>query len=244
MSANRIIRGTIKYSSTMPERMGHERGREHFVLTQQADGVDVMLAHCEIDDAPAVIRDVSMALRHDDSSPLDCSVRLTVGGEFEGSGWMRFAEGYAECESYNRKDGRISQKVDTPERVIWLQSHPIAADALLMKLYDLSQGPGSQEIKNFYLTSPDHRGATGPEFFLMKSMTLTYVGEEDLQIEAGEFRARHFQVGGTAGNLPEEHPPYDVWCTADDDYILLQASAAGYMQSHYELTNLEINGGA
>jgi hypothetical protein len=47
-------------------------------------------------------------------------------------------------------------------------------------------------------------------------------------------------VTGTAGNLPEEHPPYDVWCTADDDYLLLRASAEGYMQTHYELTELTI----
>ena len=33
------------------------------------------------------------------------------------------------------------------------------------------------------------------------------------------------KVAGTAGNLPEEHPPYDVWCSADDDYLLLKASA-------------------
>jgi len=238
---SRIIRGTIRYTSTKPERNGQERGREHFVLTQQEDGVDVLLAHCEIDDAPPVIRDVSMAIHHDDSSPIDCSVRLTVGNEFEGSGWMRFADGYAECETFNRKDGRITQKIDTLDKVIWLQSHPIVGDALLMKLYDLSQGAGSQVIENLFLTSPDHRGATGPQFFVMPAMTLIYVGEEDIEIEAGAFRAHHFQVGGTAGNLPEEHPPYDVWCTADDDYILLKAGVAGYMQTHYELTSLEID---
>ena len=48
-------------------------------------------------------------------------------------------------------------------------------------------------------------------------------------------------VTDTAGNLPEEHPPYDVWCTADDDYILLQAGAGGYMQTHYELVELSRN---
>ncbi len=238
---SRIIRGTIRYTSTKPERNGAERGREHFVLTQQPDGIDVMLAHCEIDDAPPVIRDVCMALKHDDSSPRDCSVRLTVGGEFEGSGWMRFADDFAECETFNRKDGRIHQKVDTPNKIPWLQSHPIIGDALLMRLYDLSKGPGSQEIKDFYLTSPDHRGATGPQFFLMPSMTLNYLGDEDIDVEAGSFRARHFSVGGTAGNLPEEHPPYDVWCTADDDYVFLKAGVGGYMQTHYELTSLDID---
>ncbi len=239
MSPNRILRGSLRYTSRQPERAGEERGREFFTLSQQPDGVDVLLAHCEIDDAPSVTRDVSLALRHADSSPLDCAVRLTVGGEFEGSGWMRFADGYAECETWNRRDGRITQRIDTPKPVRWLQAHPILGDALLMKLYDLAQGPGTVFFEDLFLTSPDHRGATGPMFFVT-GFALVYVGEEDISVEAGDFRARHFQVTGTAGNLPEEHPPYDVWCTADDDYLLLRAGAGGYMQTHYELASLEV----
>ena len=207
------------------------------VETTQADGVDVLLAHCEIDDEPNVIRDVSLAMQHDTGMPLDCSVRLTVGNKFEGSGWMRFADGYAECETYNRRDGRIRQKIDTAAPVKWLQSHPIVGDALLMKLYDLDKGTGTTVFSDLFLTSPDHRGATGPMFFIT-GFSLVYVGDEEVTVGAGTFQARHFQVTGTAGNLPEEHPPYDVWCTADDDYILLRAGAAGYMQTHYELTEL------
>ena len=109
-----------------------------------------------------------------------------------------------------------------------------------MKLYDLSRGPGIQDFENLFLTSPDHRGATGPLFFVT-AFSLVYVGEEKISVGAGTFQARHFQVSGTAGNLPEEHPPYDVWCTADDDYILLRAGAAGYMQTHYELMELFID---
>jgi len=234
---HRTIRGTVRYTSKKPERLDQERGREYFTLTQQADGIDVLLAHCEIDDEPNVIRDVSIAMRHVDSSPLDCSVRLTVGNQFEGTGWMRFADGYAECETYNQRDGRIRQKIDIGAPVKWLQSHPIVGDALLMKLYDLDKGPGTTVFNDLFLTSPDHRGATGPMFFIT-GFSLVYVGEETVTVAAGTFEARHFQVTGTAGNLPEEHPAYDVWCTADDDYILLKAGAAGYMQTHYELTEL------
>jgi hypothetical protein len=234
------IRGVIRYTSKKAERLDEERGREYFILTRQADGVDVLLAHCEIDDEPNVVRDVVMALRHEDSSPIDCSVRLTVGDRFEGSGWMRFTDGAAECESFNQRDGRISQRVETAGRVRWLQSHPIIGDALLMRLYDLGRGPGKMFFSDLYLTSPDHRGATGPLLF-RTGFSLVYVGEEDITVAAGSFRARHFQVADTAGNLPEEHPPYEVWCTADDDYILLRAGAGGYMQTHYELTELERN---
>ena len=237
MIVHRTIRGTILYPSKKPERLDQERGREYFTLTQQADGIDVLLAHCEIDDEPNVIRDVSIAMQHADSAPLDCSVRLTVGNEFEGSGWMRFGDGVAECEAYNQRDGRISQKIETTAPVKWLQSHPIVGDALLMKLYDLDKGPGTEAYEDLFLTSPDHRGATGPMFFIT-GFSLVYVGDEEVTVAAGTFQARHFQVTGTAGKLPEEHPPYDVWCWADVDYILLNASVAGYMQTHYELTEL------
>ena len=34
---------------------------------------------------------------------------------FEGSGWMRFGKGYAECETINQRDGRISQEMEMDE---------------------------------------------------------------------------------------------------------------------------------
>ena len=63
---HKSIRGTIRYTSNKPERLGQERGREYFIFTDQADGVRVMHAHCEIDDAPM---DVPVCLfRFDNSS--------------------------------------------------------------------------------------------------------------------------------------------------------------------------------
>ncbi len=221
--------------------MGAERGREWFHLTQQGDGVDVLLAHSEIDDEPDVTRDVMLAMRREDSSPIDCSVRVGVGGLFEGSGWMRFDDGAAICEAMQRENGRVSQKLATPGRVPWLQAHPIVGDALLMRQFDLSKGPGKQHIPELFLTSPDHRGATGPELFRM-GLSLVFLGEESVEVEAGRFDALHFQVTDTAEGLPEEHPPYDLWCTADGNYIFLQAVAGGYMQNRYELIELETTG--
>jgi len=238
---NRTLRGRIHYQSNKPDRLGQERGREFFTLTQQPDGVDVLHAHCEIDDAPSVTRDVVLALRHDDASPIDCSVRISVGDRYEGSGWMRFDQGYVECETHNQRDGRITQRIETAARVKWLQAHPIVGDALLMKLYPLSEGPGKVFFPNLMLTSPDHRGATGPLLF-KTGFGIRYVGDEDITVLAGTFAAHHFQVVDTAGNLPEEHPPYDLWCTADDDYLFLRAGVGGYMMTHYELAEIAITG--
>lgn len=235
---HRTIRGTIQYTSKKPERLDEERGREYFSITQQADGIRVLNAHCEIDDEPNVIRDVILSI-NPDASPIDCSVRLTVGDKYEGSGWMRFAKNHVECESHNQRDGRITQKVEIDAPVKWLQAHPIVGDALLMKIYDLSQGVGKTFFPDIFLTSPDHRGATGPLLF-KTGFGIKYLGEENITVKAGDFLARHFQVVDTAGNLPEEHPPYNLWCTADDDYLLLRASADGYMKTHYELVEYQV----
>lgn len=237
--AYRTIRGKILYTSKKPERLDQERGREYFTITQQPDGTDVVHAHCEIDDAPMVVRDVVQAMDHSSSAPLDCHVRLTVGDAFEGSGWFRFTDTHVECETFNSKDGRITQRIDLQRPVQWMQCHPIVGDALLMKAYDLSAGPGKRFLDNVMLSSPDHRGATGPLLFRL-GFGIQYVGREQIEVRAGAFEAHHFQVVDTAGQLPEEHPPYDVWCTADDDYILLRAGVGGYMQTHYELAELEI----
>jgi hypothetical protein len=236
MPGHRTLRGAIRYTSRQPERVGQERGREYFSLTRQSDDVLVMHAHCEIDDEPNVVRDVVLAMGMD-ASPRDCHVRLTVGDRFEGSGWMYFTDDKACCETWSASDGRIQQEILTEGRVRWLQAHPIVGDGLLMKLYDLEAGPGKQFFPDLMLTSPDHRGATGPELFVT-GFGLRYVGDEQVDVAAGSFPARHFQVVDTAGNLPEEHPPYDVWVTADEDYLLLKARVAGYMQTCYELVEL------
>lgn len=236
---HKTTRGAIRYTSNKPERLGQERGREYFTITHQADGARILHAHCEIDDEPNVIRDVVLGL---DAAwqPTDCSVRLTVGDRYEGTGFMRFAADHAECETINRRDGRIRQRIETPGRVRWLGAHPIIGDALGLSLYDLASGPGRKFFPNLMLTSPDHRGATGPMLFQL-GWGLEFVGRESVTVGAGTFAALHFRYVDTAGQLPEEHPLYDVWCTDDGEYVFLKGAVGGYMQTYYELTELSRN---
>lgn len=233
---HRTLRGTIHYTSQKPERLGQERGREFFTLTDQADGVRIVHAHCEIDDEPNVIRDVVMALDQE-WYPTDCTVRITVGDRFEGVGLMSFTPTRAECETVNRRDGRISQRIDLPGRVRWLGAHPIIGDALCLRIYDLAKGPGREFYPNLMLSSPDHRGATGPMLFSL-GFGLEFVGRETVTVKAGTFKALHFRYVDTAGQLPEEHPPYDVWCTDDGNYVFLKGAVGGYMKTYYELVEL------
>lgn len=237
VTAHKIITGKILYTSKKPERLNAERGREVFTLTKQSDGTSVLHAHCEIDDAPDVIRDITSAFETATLRPRDGSVRLTIGGAFEGSGWFNFLDNGCELEVFNVQTGRGSQKLDLPSPAAWFGNHAIVNDGFLSRLFPLGAKPGKIRIENVMMSSPDHRGATGPELFPL-SFGLVYAGNETITVGAGTFEARKFEVVDTAEGLPEEHPPYVMWCTNDEDGLFLKGGVEGYMMTYYELMEL------
>ncbi len=231
----RSISGTIQYTSNQSHRQGAERGRENFQLDVHRDGSRVLAAHCEIDDAPPVVRDVNLRVDAD-NLPHECFVRIAVGGQFRGSGWFNFSPTEAQCESNTTVEGRVSQRFPLQSPLLAFGNHAIINDAYAMSLYDLSQGPGKQSFF-MLLSSPDHRGATGPMIFPVQ-LAIEYVGEEEIEVIAGRFKARHFRILDVG--MPEEHPDYDLWVTADEHYILLRATVTGYMQTAYELSSYTV----
>ncbi|MGE8279491.1 MAG: hypothetical protein ACN6O2_03570 [Stenotrophomonas sp.] len=231
----RSISGTIQYTSNQSHRQGAERGRENFQLDVHRDGSRVLAAHCEIDDAPPVVRDVNLRVDAD-NLPRECFVRIAVGGQFRGSGWFSFSPTEAQCESNTTVEGRVSQRFPLQSPLLAFGNHAIINDAYAMSLYDLSQGPGKQSFF-MLLSSPDHRGATGPMIFPVQ-LAIEYVGEEEIEVIAGRFKARHFRILDVG--MPEEHPDYDLWVTADEHYIVLRATVTGYMQTAYELSSYTV----
>lgn len=236
MTVSRSISGTISYTSTQPERMGATRGRESFRIDIHADGGRTIAAHGEIDDAPTVVRDVNLRVGPD-RRPLECFVRIFVGGTFRGSAWFNFATDKATCEAFTSLEGRISQSMALAKPLPAFGNHAMINDGFLLSLYDLDKGPGTQVIPQLLLSSPDHRGATGPMLFAV-DLALQFVGKEQIEVSAGVFDALHFRMVDIPG-LPQDHPPYDLWCTADGDYVLLKARVTGYMQTAYELVSCE-----
>ena len=79
------------------------------------------------------------------------------------------------------------------------------------------------------LSSPDHRGATGPMLYSITS-TIEYVGEEEVTVQAGALDALHFRFV-TNPELPEEHPPYDIWDINEGVNQLLKETFTGYMKT-------------
>lgn len=234
---HRSITGTILYTSKKPERLDQRRGIEHFRFTHHTDGKRTLRAHCEIEEPhPSVLRDIVYSL-DEHGRPMDCHVRLTVDDAFMGSGWFRFTPDGIECESYGPKIGRLSQFMPLAEPIDGFGTHPVVADGYLLALFDWSVG----ETKKLrvMLPSPDHRGAT-PPMIAEVNIDARYVGPETVTVKAGTFAARHYQFidDGTSG-MAGQHPPYDVWITDDEDGIMLQGGVGGYMQTWYELIQLD-----
>ena len=232
---HRSVHGTIRYTSNKPDRLGQERGREYFMINTHSDGRRTCIAHCEIDDRPSVMRDITYALDAD-WMPTDCFVRISVGDRFTGSGWFRFAPSEAECETWTAAEGRVSQTMALATPLVTFQNHAIACDAWHLRLIDRAKPGIVQRIHPMLLSSPDHRGATGPMLHSI-GVNIVYVGPEKVTVGAGTFDAWHYQFVANA-ELPEEHPPYDVWCTADGEFLFLKGGVAGYMQTWYELVEL------
>jgi hypothetical protein len=237
--AHRRITGAIRYTSKKPERLDQERGREDFAFTHHADGAVTIRAHCEIDEpAPTVMRDI---LYSTDAQwrPLDCHVRLSLDDVFLGSGWVRFDHdaGVAECESHGPSIGRVSQRMAIPDGLAGFGTHPIAGDGFLTRIMDVSQGPHRRLLK-MLLPSPDHRGAT-PPLLARVDIHLEYVGETEKTVAAGTFQCRHFRFVDEAAMGGTQHPPYDMWVTADADSIFVCGGVGGYMQTWYELVALQ-----
>ena len=248
MRPHKTLRGHIHYTSSKPGREGVERGREFFTITVHHDGRRTLRAHCEIDDEPNVLRDVTLTKnKHWDT--LDAFVRLSLGDEQKGSSWFYFGEKGADCEGWTHERGRFSEHEAYDERPAIFGTHPIQGDAWHLAVIDRSTGPRVHTFDRFLMTSLDHRGATGPSLVWHDpGMIIEFIGEETITVGAGTFDALHFcygERGSTAqgSNETNEHPPYEVWVTADGEFVLLKAQVTGYMMTQYELVSLEVHEG-
>ena len=84
-------RGTVEYlidNSAFPSGVW---GREYFTLTRHRNGERVLRAFCELDDDPALIRDVIQRVDAE-FHPQDCVVRLTEDDIFKGSTWYHITD--------------------------------------------------------------------------------------------------------------------------------------------------------
>ena len=234
---HRNVRGRIRYTSKKPERLDQERGREWFAFTHHHDGAVTLRATCEIEEPePTVLRDVIYALGPG-GRPRNLHVHLTVGDAFMGSGWFSIGADTIECESIGPSIGRVSQRMPIGGAIDGFGTHPIVGDGYLTRCIDVSRGPHRRSLRVF-VPSPDHRGAT-PPIASEVNIDLEYLGDETVSVAAGTFACRRFAFVDPHGMGGVEHPRYEMWVTADEDALFVQGGVGGYMQTWYELVELE-----
>lgn len=235
----KTVSGYINYTSKKPELMDKVRGGERFTITAHEDNTFVMRSQGLIsEDSPTVVRDVTQT--YDKNwQPKESFVKITVDNKQVGSALYIFGENEVTCTGHNFENGHYQFRNTTPEPTRAFVNHAMQGDAILCKLYDFDKG-GRQEIHPFFTTSFHHRGADGPVLKTRRlGLLISFVGKETVTVASGTYETLRFRIGpGTDETYmgKDIHPPYDMWVTDDDFYVLVKASVRGYMQTHYELT--------
>jgi hypothetical protein len=225
-------RGRIAYRS---RGTGGLWGEETIRITRGADGLRVMQAHCEMTfDGENTVRDSVLSV-HPDFHPHDAFVRIMRQGKVTGTGWFRFTDTEATCESWTEAEGRISQSMPITRPIRGFGIHAVQGDGWLGATFPYDKGPGHvQFFGRNLLHSLHHFGATGP-FIVTSESGLRYVGPETVTVPAGTFDCHRIAFVGLTNN----HPDYDMWLSRDGDFLYVKGEVGGYMDSVFELAELE-----
>jgi hypothetical protein len=225
-------RGRIEYRHA---EGGGVWGEEEWSVTRGSDGLRVLSAHCEmVFDDEHVVRDSVLSV-HSDFHPHDAFVRIMNGGKVTGTGWFRFTDEEASCESWTEAEGRISQRLPIRRPIRSFGVHAVQSDGWLAAPFPYDKGPGHVHFfgRNL-LHSTHHFGATGP-FIATTGSGLEYVGIETVTVPAGTFDCHRLRFVA----LTNAHPDYDFWVTRDGDFLYVRGVVAGYMDSVFELASLD-----
>jgi hypothetical protein len=225
-------RGRIEYRH---RASGQIWGHEDWTITRGLDGLRILNVHCEMRFGDEhVVRDSILSV-HSDFHPHDAYVRIMNQGIVTGTGWFRFTDTSAECESWTAREGRISQTVPIQRPLRGFGIHAVQGDAWLAASFPYERGAGHTHFwgKNL-IHSLHHFGATGPSIHTSES-GFELVGDECVTVAAGIFNCHRLRFAG----MTNDHPPYDMWVTKDGDFLYVKGVVDGYMDSIFELTELD-----
>ena len=194
-----------------------------------------LTTHAELThDGDHVARDCVQVVRPD-WHPVEAYIRIQQDQAWSGSGWFRFTDDGVLLDRQSRDEGdtRDTANFDGPLR--GFGTHGLQADAWLAAAFPFGLGSGSEHRWPVNLThSLHHLGASGPTISTTTS-GLRYVGDESVKTAAGKFDCRRIQFVG----FTNDHPPYDMWITREDEPIYVRGEVGGYLASSFELSRLE-----
>ena len=190
---------------------GGERGREDWSLTRNRDGTVTMRCLAMTDDSK-LVRDV-IYTRRKDGRPVDAFIRLQVADQLIGSGYFRVQDGMMDVIADGNETGHSVQTVNVPEDFFSITTHAVMVDGWMYFNYDRSTG--GEQLRVFYNTSTRLDGADGP-LGRVETCRVKFIGEEEVEIPAGRFKATQFQVD--SDNL--EVPASNIWVAGEDKILL------------------------
>lgn len=216
-----------------------ERGREWFTVTKHGNGDRTIRSFCEVTNT-GLLRDVVYTV-DGNWLPVDAFVRLTLDDELMGSGWFRFTDGYAECETFTADAGRLSQRIDLARKPPSFGPHPVACDVWHVGAFDMTNQAKVQTVKGTLMSSPRPDGASGPVLsrtvlevggVSTDEFAIEHVGPETITVEAGTFDTEHFRFLLGPDNIPE-----DIWCLRED--LIIVKVRFDTQATTYELVELD-----
>ncbi|MCJ1961834.1 hypothetical protein [Novosphingobium mangrovi (ex Hu et al. 2023)] len=210
-------------------------GFEDWDITLGADGMRTLTSHCELAIAGDIVVRDSVISVHADFHPCEAYVRIMNKGLLTGSGWFRFTDTEAHCESYSQDLGRVSQTIEIQRPMRGFGLHAVQSDGWLAATFPFEKGVGHVEFKGRNLMhSLHHLGATGPSLATTTS-GFEFMGVEEVTVPAGTFECNRVRLRG----IVNDHPPYDMWLSRDADRLYIKGEAQGYLASVFELVDLD-----
>lgn len=203
-----------------------ENGREWFEMVPHAGG-RTLRAFCEMDNV-GLSRDVTIALDAQ-SRPVDGFVRVIQGGAVRGSTLFLVEPDAIEAEGLTLDHGRVSQRKPLAAPLSYLGLHPLVGDALVT----IPRGTdrhGQFVMIDGIANSLSPNGELGL-IAMPTHIDVAYLGEERVQVPAGEFDARHYALRWNPA-----WPPADIWVHGPQALFLRLHWAL--IDARYELTEL------
>jgi hypothetical protein len=215
MSDLKYQHGRLSYRK---KSTGVERGYEDWSLTRNRDGSFTMRALAMTDDSQFV-RDVTYT-RGANGLPTDVFIRLQVANQLMGIGYFRVQGDQLKIVTDGVESGHTEQSLKIPTDLFSITTHAVMLDGWIMFNYDRAKG--GEQLRTFYNTSTRWNGTDGP-LGRLETFRIKVVGEEEITVPAGTFKATHFTMDSDILKVPTSH-----LYVAGEDRILLKYDWAAY----------------
>jgi hypothetical protein len=163
-------------------------------------------------DDSKLVRDV-IYTRRKEGRPVDAFIRLQVADRWVGSGYFRVQNGAMDVIADGNEIGHSVQTISVPEDFFSIATHAVMLDGWMYFNYDRLRG--GEQHRMFYNTSTRLGGADGP-LGRVETCRVKLIGEEEVEVPAGRFKASRFQVD--SDNL--EVPASSLWVAGEDKILL------------------------